>query len=59
MSCPVVIVDYDDRWPVIYEEEKQLILTVAGHKIVGIEHIGSTSVVGLGAKTHYRHYGGC
>lgn len=50
VSCPVVIVDYDPRWPAIYEEEKRRILTVTGHKIIGIEHIGSTSVVGLGAK---------
>ena len=50
MPYPVLIIDYDNRWPVIYEDEKQRILTVAGHKINGIDHIGSTSVVGLGAK---------
>ncbi len=50
MSRPVVIVDYDPRWPVIYEEEKLLILSVDGYRILGVEHIGSTAVVGLGAK---------
>lgn len=50
VSCPVVIVDYDPRWPAVYEEEKRRILTVAGDKTSGIEHIGSTSIVGLGAK---------
>jgi GrpB-like predicted nucleotidyltransferase (UPF0157 family) len=59
VSCPVVIVDYDDRWPVIYEEAKQRILTVAGHKIVGVEHIGSTSIVGLGANPIVDIMGGC
>lgn len=42
--------DYDPRWPAIYEEEKRCILNVIGHKVLGIEHIGSTAVIGLGAK---------
>jgi GrpB-like predicted nucleotidyltransferase (UPF0157 family) len=50
MAHPVIIVDYDSQWPAIYEEEKQRILTVGGAKVLGIEHIGSTSVLGLGAK---------
>ncbi|MCJ7770744.1 GrpB family protein [Candidatus Bathyarchaeota archaeon] len=50
MAHPVIIVDYDSQWPAIYEEEKQRILTVGGDKVLGIEHIGSTSVLGLGAK---------
>ena len=50
MSCPVVIVDYDPRWPLIYEEEKFCILVVAGSRILDVAHIGSTAVVGLGAK---------
>ena len=44
------IVDYSPRWPVLYEEEKNKILGVIGHKVVEIEHIGSTAVPGLGAK---------
>ena len=50
MSYPVVIINYDTRWPLIYEEEKRRILDVGSHKILCLEHIGSTSVVGLGAK---------
>ena len=50
MTRPVIIFDYDSQWPVIYEEEKQRILTVGGDKVLCVEHIGSTSVVGLGAK---------
>lgn len=45
-----MIVDYNPRWPLIYEEEKKHILAVAGHKIIDVEHIGSTAVVNLGAK---------
>ena len=50
MSCPVVIVDYDPRWPLIYEEEKLCILGVADSRILDVAQIGSTAVVGLGAK---------
>jgi GrpB-like predicted nucleotidyltransferase (UPF0157 family)/protein associated with RNAse G/E len=47
---PVIIVDYDRRWPTIYSREKGRILKVIGDKVVAIEHVGSTSVPGLGAK---------
>ncbi|MHA1961643.1 MAG: GrpB family protein [Candidatus Thorarchaeota archaeon] len=50
MTRPVIIVDYEPQWPIIFEEEKAKILDVIGHKVVAIEHIGSTSVPGLGAK---------
>jgi len=50
MGRLVRIFDYDRRWPRLYEEEKRLILGVIGHAVVGIEHIGSTAVQGLGAK---------
>ena len=50
MANPVKIVDYSPRWSVLYEEEKNKILGVIGHKVVEIEHIGSTAVPGLGAK---------
>jgi len=49
-SAPLVIADYDPRWPKRYEEEKALVLSAIGHIIAAIEHIGSTSVPGLGAK---------
>ena len=39
MPHPVIIVDYDPRWPIIYEEEKRRILEAVGDKIVAIEHI--------------------
>ncbi|NIN69715.1 MAG: GrpB family protein [Anaerolineae bacterium] len=50
MPVPVVIVEYNPRWPAMYEEERQSILTATGDLIVAIEHIGSTAVPGLGAK---------
>jgi GrpB-like predicted nucleotidyltransferase (UPF0157 family) len=44
------VVDYHPQWPAIYEEEKERILIRADDKVLGIVHIGSTSVAGLGAK---------
>lgn len=45
-----MMVDYDARWPLMFEQEKERILTAAGEKVIGMEHIGSTAVPGLGAK---------
>jgi GrpB-like predicted nucleotidyltransferase (UPF0157 family) len=50
MKSPVEIVDYSPEWPILFENEKRLILNAIGHLIVRIEHVGSTAVVGLGAK---------
>ncbi len=50
MPRSVIIVDYNPRWPILYEEEKYHILEIIGHKVISIEHIGSTAVPGLGGK---------
>ena len=47
---PVVISDYDDSWPAQFDEEKQLLEGAIGESITLIEHIGSTSILGLAAK---------
>lgn len=47
---PVVIVDYNPQWPTQFEQEKALLEQTVGDKFIVIEHIGSTSVLGLGAK---------
>ncbi len=47
---PVKLVPYDPIWPQQYEAERCLILEAVGEKILSIDHIGSTSVPGLGAK---------
>ncbi len=48
---PIVIADYDPRWPRRFKEERALVLRTCGaHAFVRIEHIGSTSVPGLAAK---------
>ena len=49
-ALTVALSDYDDRWPGIYGEYRQRILTALEAVDVDIEHIGSTSVPGLAAK---------
>ena len=46
----VVVVPYDETWKADFEEIKNEIEKAMGDWIVGIEHIGSTSVEGLSAK---------
>lgn len=46
----IVIVDYDPQWPAKYREHAGRINQAVGSSALQIEHIGSTSVPGLGAK---------
>jgi len=48
--APVIIIPYDPRWPVQFEEEKARLLADIGAYVLSIEHIGSTAVPGLAAK---------
>ena len=44
------VVDYDPRWPEIFETERIILSEVLDEQIVHIHHIGSTAVPGLAAK---------
>ena len=46
----VIVVPYDKAWKSAFEEIKKEIERVIGDLIIGIEHVGSTSVDGLSAK---------
>ena len=46
----VIVVPYDKAWKSAFEEIKKEIERVIGDLIIGIEHVGSTSVEGLSAK---------
>jgi GrpB-like predicted nucleotidyltransferase (UPF0157 family) len=50
MNGSVVIVDYDPRWPGLYEEESARVREAAAESIMAVEHVGSTAVPGLAAK---------
>jgi GrpB-like predicted nucleotidyltransferase (UPF0157 family) len=47
----VEIVDYDPRWPLLFDEEAERLRAVLDPAlIVGLEHFGSTAIPGLSAK---------
>ena len=47
----VEIVDYDPRWPSLFDEEaKRIRAALDPSLIVGLEHFGSTAIPGLAAK---------
>ena len=46
----VVVLPYDEKWKFAFEEIKNEIDAAIGDRILGIEHIGSTSVKGMSAK---------
>ena len=47
----VEIVDYDPRWPHLFDEEAERLRAVLDPSlIVGLEHFGSTAIAGLSAK---------
>ena len=50
LSKRIVIAPYDARWPRLFEEECGRLQEALGDFARRIEHIGSTSVPGLGAK---------
>jgi GrpB-like predicted nucleotidyltransferase (UPF0157 family) len=46
----IIIQSYDRNWPALFEEEKARLAAALGEHATSIQHIGSTSVPGLGAK---------
>ncbi len=50
MSAPVIIEDYDPRWPEYFEMLRSRIGAALGSLAAAIEHVGSTAVTGLAAK---------
>lgn len=48
---PVVITAYDPHWPIAFERLRGEIAAVVGDLAIAIEHVGSTSVAGLAAKS--------
>ncbi len=50
-QAPIHVVPYDDAWPGMFQAERDHLEDLIGEWVVGgIEHVGSTSVVGLSAK---------
>ena len=49
-TAKVIVLPYDRTWKFAFEEIKREIEGAIGDLIIGIEHVGSTSVEGLSAK---------
>jgi len=49
-DAPITLVEYDPRWPALFDREAARIRAVLGAAAVRVEHVGSTSVPGLAAK---------
>jgi GrpB-like predicted nucleotidyltransferase (UPF0157 family) len=50
LAGKILLVDYDPRWPELFQREAGKIRTALGPRALRIEHTGSTSVPGLAAK---------
>lgn len=46
----IKVVDYDPSWPRLFAEISTEVSALLGDRLLSIEHIGSTSVLGLAAK---------
>ena len=49
-NATITLVEYDERWPDLFEKEAKRIRSILGNKVLLLEHVGSTSVPGLCAK---------
>jgi len=47
---PIIVVEYDPRWPAIFRSIRRKLATCLGELPVAIEHVGSTSIPNLAAK---------
>ncbi len=50
LDGPVLLVEYDERWPELFAREAGRIKGALGARALRVEHVGSTSVPGLMAK---------
>lgn len=50
MDQQIVIKPYQKEWQEEYLKEKDKFCSLLGEEMIAIEHIGSTSIEGLGAK---------
>jgi GrpB-like predicted nucleotidyltransferase (UPF0157 family) len=50
LNRPIIVLDYDPRWPALFEQEKRKLVVALGNTFLMIEHIGSTAVPGLASK---------
>jgi GrpB-like predicted nucleotidyltransferase (UPF0157 family) len=47
---PIVVIDYDDEWPLLFEQIAEPVRKVVADLDADVQHVGSTAVPGLRAK---------
>lgn len=50
MTREIIIVPYDNSWPIKYQDEVKRIKKILENEIISDHHIGSTSIPGMSAK---------
>jgi len=50
LDDPIVIQDYDPRWPQFFAAQAAAVRAVLGSRLAAVHHIGSTAVPGMAAK---------
>ena len=53
---PYEVVEYDNNWPLLYEQYAQKIKSIFGEELLEIHHFGSTSIPGMFAKPNIDIY---
>lgn len=46
----IIVVEYDPRWPQLYDEEANRVRSALGDSAVAVEHVGSTAIPGMAAR---------
>jgi len=50
MNKKIIVVDYNPKWKIQFEELKNELINYIDNELIQIEHVGSTSILGLKAK---------
>ena len=50
MTQHITVTEYDPKWPLLYDKEREKLIGVLKGNCLAMYHIGSTSVPGLAAK---------
>jgi len=50
LSAPILLVEYDEEWPRLFQREADRIRAALGERALHVEHAGSTSIPSLCAK---------
>src|SRR5215469_3956587 len=49
-NAPIQLAEYRSEWPALFLREAERVRTALGERVLMLEHVGSTSVLGLAAK---------